>query len=343
METRSDIEAQALDWLIRMDGGGLSAGERAQFDVWIAASESHHVAFLRAEAAWKRADRLRKLRPLDGEIDENLLDPSQGAVANRGARPRFPVWKSLSAAACLATVGVVVWFVVQSQGWQTYDTAVGSTERVVLQDGSTLSLNTDTRVQVRFTEERRRIVLKRGEALFEVAHDASRPFDVQAGESLVRAVGTAFKVRMHGKTDVEVLVTDGTVAVAPVVAAISIHEPLPPTLPKLTVGESARVKRDGLDVQKVSHEEIAHKLAWRDGRLWFDRDRLSDAVAEFNRYNRRRLVVADPSIADLRIGGGFAATDPESFVAALERSFGVRAVLNSQANGEGEIALYRAE
>lgn len=343
METRRDIEAQALDWLIRMDGASLSEGERAQFETWLAASASHHVAFLRAEAAWRRADRLRKLRPLDGEIDENLLDPNPRPAASRFARSRARLWQSLSAAASLAILAVVLWFVVQSQGWETYDTAVGSTERVVLQDGSTLSLNTDTRVQVRFTEDRRRIVLKRGEALFEVAHDPSRPFDVQAGESLVRAVGTAFTVRMRAKNDIEVLVTDGTVAVAPVIAAIPIHQPLPPTLPTLTVGESARVKREGLNVHKVSQEQIAHKLAWQEGRLWFDRDRLSDAVAEFNRYNRRRLVVADPSIADLRIGGGFEATDPESFVAALERSFGVHAVPHYQANGEGEIALYRAQ
>ena len=128
METRRDIEAQALDWLVRLDSESLPDSERARFDAWIAENASHHVAFLRAEAAWKRADRLKRLRPLDGAVDEDLLEPAPPAMRSR---LRSPVWLSLAAAACVAILGVAVWMAVQSYGWHTYDTAVGSTERTV--------------------------------------------------------------------------------------------------------------------------------------------------------------------------------------------------------------------
>jgi transmembrane sensor len=176
------------------------------------------------------------------------------------------------------------------------------------------------------------VVLERGEALFKVAHDATRPFDVQAAGTTVRAVGTEFSVRLRepnektqGQKDVEVLVKEGRVAIDPPKQQLERAAALPPSVSMLSAGETVTISASRVSVQKVADTDVDKKLSWTEGRLWFERQRLADVVAEFNRYNRRQMVIADPAIADLRIGGGFEATDPESFVAALERTFGIRA------------------
>jgi transmembrane sensor len=185
---------------------------------------------------------------------------------------------------------------------------------------------------VRLTADYRQVVLERGEALFKVAHDASRPFDVQAAGTTVRAVGTEFSVRVRdgreahgGQQGVEVLVKEGRVAIDPPRKELERAAALPPSVSTLSAGEAVIITAKRLHVEKVAEEEVNKKLDWTEGRLWFERQRLADVVSEFNRYNRRQMVIADPAIADLRIGGGFEATDPESFMAALEKTLGVRA------------------
>jgi transmembrane sensor len=112
---------------------------------------------------------------------------------------------------------------------------------------------------------------------------------------------------------------------------------LPASVSTLSAGETVTISAKRVHVEKVAEADVTRKLSWTEGRLWFDRETLSNVVAEFNRYNRRQLVIADPAIADLRIGGGFEATDPESFVAALERTVGVRAFPSSPGGSEPDV------
>jgi transmembrane sensor len=169
-----------------------------------------------------------------------------------------------------------------------------------------------------------------------VARDARRPFDVTAGDTVVRAVGTAFSVRLHGEKQVDVLVAEGRVAIDPADASVAEKRPDPvaqPTASTLSAGETVSIKAHRrLKVQKISDEDVPRKLAWTQGRLWFDRATLAEAVAEFNRYNRRQLVIDDPAIMSLHIGGAFDATDLDSFVAALQ-TFGIQAV-NTQTRAD---------
>jgi transmembrane sensor len=161
-----------------------------------------------------------------------------------------------------------------------------------------------------------------------------RPFDVQAAGTTVRAVGTEFSVRVRearesggGQKDIEVLVKEGRVAIDPgPPKALDQARPVPAAVPTLSAGETVTISAKRLHVEKVDEADLTKKLSWTEGRLWFERQRLADVIAEFNRYNRRQMEIGDPAIADLRIGGGFEATDPESFIAALERTLGVRAV-----------------
>jgi transmembrane sensor len=379
MTTAPELEAQAAAWLVKRDGGGLSAADQAEFDAWMEADPRARAAYLRLELAWKRADGLRRLRPLDGGIDEDLLAhspfepvpmdeyparqgtgrtsdlvPSHTAIIDAEVERKPRRWlMPLAAAASIALVAVAtfMWRAYESTGWHEYTTDYGALSRIVLDDGSVVNLNTNSKMRVQLTPELRHIVLERGEALFKVAHDKSRPFDVDAGETTVRAVGTEFSVRVRetaeafsGGKDIEVLVKEGRVAIDPPkknAKPIERAATLPSSMSTLSAGEAVTItaKRvtaepPQMQVQKVAEADVDKKLLWTEGRLWFERQTLKDVVAEFNRYNRRQMVIADPAIENLRIGGGFEATDPESFIAALEKTLGVRAFPSPSSDGD---------
>jgi transmembrane sensor len=182
----------------------------------------------------------------------------------------------------------------------------------VLEDGSVVDLNTNSQVRVRLGDARREVRLTRGEGRFQVAHDVNRPFVVAANEAAVRAVGTAFTVRLRDASQVEVVVAEGKVAIA---------APRVTDAPPLAAGETAVVQPGHVSVSPMSPQAIERKLAWTSGRLEFRGERLADAVAEFNRYNLRQIRLASPALGSLRVGGNFKATDPESFAAALASAF----------------------
>lgn len=364
MSTASEFEAQAAAWLVRREDPDFSEQDRLAFEAWLAEDARHRAAFLRLETAWRRADRLGRLRPLDGQVDEDLLarspfvvrmdefaareatrglsteaatdgaiGTSEAEVAPTAGRRRWFVPAGIAAAIALLAVAVGAWFTLQRSDWQQFATDYGGFERIVLDDGSVVHLNTNSVMRVRFTPEHRQVVLDRGEALFKVAHETSRPFDVQAAGTTVRAVGTEFSVRVRearetggDHKDIEVLVKEGRVAIDPPAKSIpAATTALPASVSTLSAGETVTISAKRLHVERVAEADLSRKLSWTEGRLWFERQRLADVVAEFNRYNRRQMVVADPAIADMRIGGGFEATDPDSFIAALERTLGVKA------------------
>ena len=336
MPTAQDIESQASEWLVRLETTP-SEDIQAEFAHWLESDPRHKAAYLRLERGWRRADRLKNLRPLDGTINENVLDTfpqgqEPGSLAEAGEAPvtvsrRRTPWLAAAAALAIIAIGPIMWFVGSHMGWQTYKTQLGGLERISLEDGSTATLNTNTQLRVRLTKERREVVLDRGEAMFSVAHDPHRPFDVKAAETVVRAVGTSFSVRLHDQTQVDVIVKEGRVAIDPPDDSLNIKLAQSVSLPHistLAAGETVRVRARKLDFQRIDTADMTRKLAWTQGRLWFDRVTLAEAVAEFNRYNRRQLVIDDPGVAELRIGGAFDATDLDSFVAALG-TFGIKA------------------
>jgi transmembrane sensor len=316
MTHASDIEAQAAEWLAQRDSVG-EAGDNAQFAAWLAADARHRAAYLRLAAAWERTARLKLLRPEGGRIDPDLLERPR----SRWTRWRVP----LVLAAGIAALAVLAagWLGLDSRVLR-YRTDVGGLARVVLRDGSIVTLNTDTELRVRLTPARREVELVRGEARFVVAHDTARPFEVSAGGRIVRAVGTAFDVRLDPGKELEVMVTEGRIALLD--APVPGQENLEPAA-TISAGESALVETHGVvrkvTVSRVSATAASRRLAWEAGNLSFQGETLAEAVAEFNRYNRRKLKVEDPAIANLQIGGDFQALDVDSFVEALQHSFGV--------------------
>lgn len=303
MSPATQTEQQAAEWLIRVDSAEMTAQERLTFQTWLEADARNRVAYLRLQVAWKKSGKLLKLQGWP-DLEKPL------------SRARLAI-----AAGLLAAIGVT-WFVAFPPGWQTHVTAIGNSERIALPDGSTAILNTDSRIRVHFTGERRDIELTRGEAHFQVARDSRRPFQVLARDTVVRAVGTAFSVRLReDERQVDVLVTEGRVALS----ADS----------ELAAGDAAIIRAEGLRVRKMAPADVYRKLAWQDGLLRFNGETLVEAVAEFNRYNTRQLTIADPRIAGLRVGGGFQTTDVDSFLAALERSFGIRALRPERSRPSG--------
>jgi transmembrane sensor len=303
------IEHEASLWLASRDAGTPSLAQADEFSRWLESDIRHRVTYLRLESSWRRAGKLRDLRPLDRDVDADLLkrDDSPGFRS-------FRLPMAIAATLLLAIGAGAFWFEQQKHAWQTYETGVGVFSRIVLEDGSVVDLNTDSEIRVRLGAVRE-VRLIRGEGRFQVAHDTQRPFVVAAADAAVRAVGTAFTVRLRDESQVEVVVAEGKVAIAaPNVAAG----------PPLAAGEAAVVTHDHLAVSHVSPQLLQRKLAWTAGRLEFRGESLADAVAEFNRYNVRQIRLATPSLGGLRVGGNFKATDPDSFAAALASTFHLR-------------------
>ena len=332
MQSSRDIETQAAEWLIRLDEED-SVEVRAELQKWLDSGPKNHAVFLRLEKSWRRADYLKNVKPLDGEVNENVLDTFPGALspeAQKARQKRSRRALSLAIAASVLLAGVLgggLWITLMHAEGQVFKTDLGGFQRIALQDGSTALLNTNSELHVHITKDRRQIELARGEALFTVSHDVDRPFDVKAGDTVVRAVGTAFSVRLGEQKQVDIIVTEGRVAINPPDGSpnkLLAQTVALPQLSTLRAGEEVRVKSHKLQVQKVDDEDISRKLSWTKGRLFFDHLTMEEAVAEFSQYNRRRLIIADPAIAQLRISGVFDATDLDSFVEALG-TIGIRA------------------
>jgi transmembrane sensor len=332
------VEEAAAQWLVRLDRE-LPPEELYAFENWCNESPRHRAAFLRLSTAWRRADALRRLAQSGAPADPDLLAPERPPASEsltepppvkppRAGMSRRAFGYALAAGAAGLTLGTAVWVIDRFTGGDTYTTHVGDFQRVMLKDGSWLALNTDTKVIVRYVANQRTLQLVHGEALFEVKPDPQRPFVVSAGEMVIRAVGTAFSVRLHDDGRVDVLVAEGKVAINP------------PSGRTLSAGERALLTPHDIVTSILLPEEAVRHHAWLEGRIVFKAHTLAAAATEFNRYNHTRLVVADPSIADLKIGGGFKATDPEGFAAALESMSDVRA--HTQAGPHGpEIHLTR--
>src|SRR5258706_14411058 len=192
MEMRRDIEGEAAEWLARLDIAS-SDNLRAEFARWIAADPAHEAAFLRLSATWTRLDRLASLRPAGAEIADDLF----GAMgAKTSSRRRIPL--ALAASGFLAVVALAL-FVSFGSGGNSYATKVGERRLVRLEDNSSVALNTQSKVNVAYRETERRVEMREGEALFKVAKDPSRPFVVAVKGLEVRAVGTAFDIRVKGE------------------------------------------------------------------------------------------------------------------------------------------------
>ena len=324
---REAIEATAAAWLAQRDGR-LQPAEEAEFARWCASDPRHEAAVTRLEATWNVLQQLRNFRPgAATHPDGDLLRPGR----TRRRVLAFPAIAAVATAASLAVAAV--WWIGGSRAAGVpelrYVTTLDGYERVALADGSLLELNSNSEVSVRFTADERQVRLVRGEAHFTVAKNPDRPFSVEAGQVAVRAVGTAFNVRL-ANSSVEVLVTEGKVEVGQRSARTSRAlaggtRDLAPGAPvPLSAFERALITTArGMStlpppvVEKVALESVRRALAWQDPRLVFVDTPLAEAVMQFNRRNRVQLVIEDQELGVIPIGGSFRPENVDAFVRLL--------------------------
>ena len=303
MTSQNDtVRDEAALWVARMDAGRWSEHDESQLQAWLDADPRRPGLLLQAQAAWLA------LNP-----DGNLAQERKERKAPAHRRRAFLALAGTAIPASIA--GGLLWF----DQSERLTTRVGEIRRVPLSDGSVAAINTASQLDVTVAETQRRVRIDHGEAWFQVAKDAGRPFVVEAGSVRVRAVGTAFSVRRFDN-GAEVLVTEGVVE-----AWVSGAEQ---RAVLLTAGQRAFVN-ENLEIKQESAppSSIDRALAWRGGNIDLAGERLSEAVENLNRYNRRKIVLADATLGEERFDGVFRTDDPEGFAMAVHSSLNVRVTI----------------
>jgi len=286
--------AEAAAWVARLHGPNRTQEVEAGLRRWLADDPEHAAAFELLTDTWDKSAQLR--RP--------SRDRAAGQLRTgfRFAPPRAAL--AAIAVAALAIVGAVLYL-----HQPVVTTGIAELRTLTLEDGSRLTLNSNTRVRVRFDDEARRITLERGEAMFEVAKRPTWPFVVTAGGREIRALGTSFDVR-HDQKDLVVTLVEGKVAVGPKQA----REPI-----VLSPGD--RLTLAPANTPRIDRPPIDHVLAWKRGQVVFDDAPLAEAVAEMNRYSRRMIRIDDADASGIRVSGIFNAGDSASFAQAVGRAY----------------------
>ncbi len=308
------LRETAAGWVVRRDRG-LSAAESVEFELWLAADKRHAEAMQHGASAWSRLDRL----------PESVAGPILAAATKRRSFWRkFALGGSFAAVA--AAVALVGWIerspIPGAAPTANLTDAPDSPRQLTLSDGSVVELNRGSEVAEQFTAAERGVRLVRGEAHFSVTKNPARPFVVRAAHVEVRAVGTAFDVHLESAA-VEVLVTEGVVKLNPSADGAVRRVPAADSIPSLNPGQRAMVAlapaspEVAVVVTTVSREEIAHTLAWQEPLLRLGGATLAEVVANFERRTGRRVILADPALAQLRLGGRFRPDDLEGFASVL--------------------------
>lgn len=299
------IWAKAAEWLAERNAGEWTEERQADLEAWLSESSNHLLAYWRIEAAWQRTDRLVALRA--------PMRPS--SIGNRAR------WASaIKSAAAVVMISALVGFGVLYSAHpadKTFETKTGGHQIVTMSDGSTIELNTNTRLRLLQSANERQVKLEQGEAYFQIKHNAESPFVVLIGNHRVTDLGTKFVVRkLSGELKVTLL--EGSARIDTVSNRVD-SESL-----TLTPGDVALATAKSLSVIKKRAAELKDDLAWRRGLLVFQNISLAAAASELNRYNITKVAVADATTGKITIGGTFPADDPGAFVRVAQELLGLR-------------------
>ncbi len=298
MTDTNDVEAAAAGWVLREDSDSWDEEAAAARNAWLEKSMLHRVTYWRLKDAWKRTDRL--------------------AVFHAAVAPKKSPRSRRAELLLVASLLVVL---VPAGAWWFYrdidviKTPVGGHKSVVLSDGSLMELNTNTEVRIVEGNASRRVKIDHGEVFFQVRHDPKHPFVVMAGNRRIVDLGTRFLVRVNND-DVSVTVQEGHVRVETADRTKSIFP--------VEVGRNAELVAAG-DTSLLTQQDskkINQRLGWRTGMLIFDDEPLAEVAEELNRYNERKIEIANAKIANTRIAGSFQATNLPAFVRLLQRAYG---------------------
>jgi transmembrane sensor len=348
------IEEQASQWMAKLDAETPSKETFRGFKAWVNADPAHRQAFEEMIEFWDDMNVLTQAqlpREMQGAVYGNQqqdfsvqsadIKQKSGLLCLINNQSRYAL-ASIFAFGLMATVAFFQWG--QTTASSIYTTQIGEQKTIQLSDNSTMMLNTNSQVEVSFSKAKRQLTLLQGEAHFEVSHNPGRPFEVYAGNGLVRAIGTAFTVHLR-KVDVEVIVTEGTVEIdntEPEDSALSLASLIknsdvgkppvsnklanvsPPVAVKVKAGNSVVYDRELLaQVETAVANQLEERLAWQTGMLVFDGEPLSALVDEVGRYTKLKIVIPERKVRELKVGGLFKVGDTDALFEALRDGFDV--------------------
>jgi transmembrane sensor len=291
--------ADAAVWVARLHGPSRTAAMEREFRTWLSAADEHRLAFERCTEVWQEVPRL-----------------TVAHAFGTGFNPGCGTWRwAVAVLAGFLVAGAYLW-----PAGDSYTTDIGEYRQVVLADGSRVRLNTATTLRVTLDRARREVEVQTGEALFEVAKDPARPFVVLAGGHQVRALGTVFTVRRLPSAPDAFAVTlvEGQVEVSQVQPTAALPAPV-------VLQPGQRLELTGAKAtSRVDRPPVDHATAWTREEVALDDISLPEAIAEMNRYSRRRIVLeSDLRLAALRVSGVYRAGDNEGFARAVAALHGL--------------------
>ena len=322
-----DFPNDAASWDARLRAADCSQGERSAFKAWRQASPHNQREYDRLQTLLKDL-RASRNTPQIRSIREWAVESSKDKPA-RLLRRRHKLWAA--AAGIVALLAASPWLLevipeklIRQSGWESgvFMTAIGERSTISLHDDSTLVLNTNTQLSLDFSGKERRLALIRGQAVFNAASDAERPFVVVAGNQRIVAVGTVFDVRFEG-VEVSVTLVEGVLDVAPVADTASGATPVVRLLAGYRLTANAQ---DAAIPPVIESVDTERATSWQTGRIFFNDTPLSEAIEEMNRYSTLEIALDDESLGEIRINGSFRSGRQINFVNALEAYFPLVAI-----------------
>jgi transmembrane sensor len=327
-EELTSISLQAARWWVALNNVEASAAEKREFVEWVRRAPERveaclrvarvHAAVSRADMHWPRTSAGELVRDALAAPEDSVvpLHPNVRSKREEGNHRPALRWVAGLAASIIVAGGLLDWWLTPSRPEQ-FQTKVGEQRSIVLADGSRVTLNTASKIEVRLQADHRTVQLLQGEVLFDVAQDAERPFDVHAGQVGVRAVGTQFDIDRRA-TRTAVTVVEGRVTVI-------VADSPTGNLPVLSAGDRVVVR--GAAVGALEHDiNLSEVTAWTQHQLVFRHRPLGEIADEFNRYNVGRIEIRSPSLREQELTGTFSSNDVASFVAVLAGTPGVQVV-----------------
>jgi transmembrane sensor len=350
---RGSLSEEAQRWERVLKNGG--AAERAAFAAWIKRSPQHLEAYLQHLAVETEMQRLDANGEFDVEAllakaSTNVVQLASGMprttaafLPDSGRGERGRLFGAIAGSGLLA-ICLILAVVLSNPQWTDYTTGTGEQRRIVLPDGSSIELNTQSHVRVSFRPKSREVDLLTGEVLFNVQHDSTRPFRVHVEDKVVEDLGTQFSIYLRPDATTTVSVLDGSIQILSDASASTGHsaasieatsgdgklEPISRST-QLSAGEELHIAAGGRLIKRAAIN-VTEAASWREHRLWFEGASLPEVAAEFNRYNKRQLLISnDAALLKRRYTATFDAYDPESFLQALRDD----PTLTVQSNEEG--------
>lgn len=321
------IESEAAAWLAQLDGDNMSVQDLAAFKDWMRRSPRHQLEIRELAEVWGELNTLTDLIEPIAEASS-----AERKILKQQKNKFLPGWTTgwttvLTACIAAAFIGFSALHILNTSTEKRQPiliaTSIGQQQTSILPDGSSVILNTNSKVEVDYSASVRKIRLLYGEAVFDVTADKKRPFVVYAGNGVVRAVGTIFSVRIDNEA-VNVTVSEGAVELSSITQnTISEKAPSVAAAGFIKAGHMAVLENQRTLIAPLSIEKINAALSWQDGLLTISGEPLEQVVAEISRYTTLKISIRDPKIRNMRIGGVFPTGDMDALFEALEMGFGV--------------------